>query len=50
MFVEGNYSNAAGSRAYRLFIPSAYHGRAIPLVIMLHGPRSRRRILPPARA
>jgi poly(hydroxyalkanoate) depolymerase family esterase len=36
-FVEGNYSNAAGSRAYRLFIPSGYHGQAIPLVIMLHG-------------
>jgi poly(hydroxyalkanoate) depolymerase family esterase len=36
-FVEGNYANAAGSRAYRLFIPSGYHGQAIPLVVMLHG-------------
>ncbi|MGY4625299.1 extracellular catalytic domain type 1 short-chain-length polyhydroxyalkanoate depolymerase [Bradyrhizobium sp. USDA 4486] len=36
-FVEGSYRNAAGSRAYRLFIPSGYHGQAIPLVIMLHG-------------
>jgi Esterase PHB depolymerase len=36
-FVEGSYGNAAGSRAYRLFIPSGYHGQAIPLVIMLHG-------------
>ncbi len=36
-FVEGTYANAAGSRAYRLFIPSGYHGQAIPLVIMLHG-------------
>jgi poly(hydroxyalkanoate) depolymerase family esterase len=36
-FVEGTYKNAAGSRAYRLFTPSGYHGRAIPLVIMLHG-------------
>jgi Esterase PHB depolymerase len=36
-FVEGTYKNAAGSRAYRLFTPSGYHGQAIPLVIMLHG-------------
>ncbi|MGY4622737.1 extracellular catalytic domain type 1 short-chain-length polyhydroxyalkanoate depolymerase [Bradyrhizobium sp. USDA 4486] len=36
-FVEGSYGNAAGSRTYRLFIPSGYHGQAIPLVIMLHG-------------
>ncbi|MBP0116241.1 MULTISPECIES: extracellular catalytic domain type 1 short-chain-length polyhydroxyalkanoate depolymerase [Bradyrhizobium] len=36
-FLEGVYANAAGSRAYRLFIPSGYHGQAIPLVIMLHG-------------
>jgi poly(hydroxyalkanoate) depolymerase family esterase len=36
-FAEGTYKNAAGSRAYRLFTPSGYHGQAIPLVIMLHG-------------
>src|SRR5579871_1121775 len=36
-FVEGTYKNAAGSRAYRLFTPTGYHGQAIPLVIMLHG-------------
>jgi poly(hydroxyalkanoate) depolymerase family esterase len=36
-FVEGTYSNPAGSRAYRLFIPSRYHGQPLPLIVMLHG-------------
>ena len=36
-FVEENYSNPAGSRSYKLFIPSRYHGQPLPLVIMLHG-------------
>jgi poly(hydroxyalkanoate) depolymerase family esterase len=36
-FIEGTYSNPAGSRAYRLFIPSGYQGRPLPLVVMLHG-------------
>src|SRR5437762_4809805 len=36
-FIEGTYSNAAGSRAYRLFIPSRYKEEPIPLVVMLHG-------------
>jgi poly(hydroxyalkanoate) depolymerase family esterase len=36
-FIDGNYSNAAGSRAYRLFIPSRYHGQPLPLIVMLHG-------------
>jgi poly(hydroxyalkanoate) depolymerase family esterase len=36
-FINGSYSNPAGSRAYRLFIPSGYHGQPLPLIVMLHG-------------
>ncbi|RZN25574.1 PHB depolymerase family esterase [Bradyrhizobium sp. Leo121] len=36
-FIEGTYSSRAGSRAYRLFIPSSYQERPLPLVVMLHG-------------
>jgi poly(hydroxyalkanoate) depolymerase family esterase len=36
-FIEAVYTNPAGSRAYKLYIPSRYRGQALPLVIMLHG-------------
>jgi poly(hydroxyalkanoate) depolymerase family esterase len=36
-FIEGSYSNPAGSRVYKLFIPSCYQGQPLPLVVMLHG-------------
>jgi len=36
-FVEGLHSNSAGSRAYKLFVPSSYQGQPLPLVVMLHG-------------
>ncbi len=36
-FIEGTYSSPAGSRSYRLFIPSRYQEQPLPLVVMLHG-------------
>ncbi|MCK1637373.1 PHB depolymerase family esterase [Bradyrhizobium sp. 157] len=36
-FIEGTYSNPAGSRAYKLFIPSRYQNQSLPLIVMLHG-------------
>src|SRR6202021_1592152 len=36
-FIEKIYSNSAGSRAYKLYIPSGYHGQAVSLIVMLHG-------------
>jgi poly(hydroxyalkanoate) depolymerase family esterase len=36
-FIASTYSNPAGSRAYKLYIPSRYQGQALPLVVMLHG-------------
>jgi poly(hydroxyalkanoate) depolymerase family esterase len=36
-FIEGTFSNAAGSRTYKLFVPSRYQGKPLPLIVMLHG-------------
>ncbi|MFK4509295.1 PHB depolymerase family esterase [Bradyrhizobium daqingense] len=36
-FIAGTFSNAAGSRTYKLFIPSRCQGQRLPLIVMLHG-------------
>jgi poly(hydroxyalkanoate) depolymerase family esterase len=36
-FVTARYSNAAGTRMYKTYLPARYKGHAMPLVVMLHG-------------
>jgi poly(hydroxyalkanoate) depolymerase family esterase len=36
-FIDGTYTGTAGTRSYKLYIPSRFTGQALPLLIMLHG-------------
>jgi poly(hydroxyalkanoate) depolymerase family esterase len=36
-FLSKSYANQAGSRRYKVYIPSSYAGQPMPLMVMLHG-------------
>ncbi|KQP05574.1 PHB depolymerase family esterase [Methylobacterium sp. Leaf93] len=36
-FEERSFGNEAGSRTYKVYVPSGYRGQALPVIVMLHG-------------
>ena len=38
-FLTASCTNQAGTRVYKVYVPSSYVGQALPLIVMLHGCR-----------